>query len=147
MIQFCDCGSTVSPQLRLILHPPLHPRLEAFGLCFSNSEGAAASTARRATRPGAKLAKRFEGLLTSSCPLLVGLLHASLLTAWCPQPNIIKGSSTHSAPDAPSKLERDLSPQGEVADAAPPSKPTGAVQTRSEVPLAAGIGQEVSERS
>lgn len=84
MIQFCDFlpGSTVSPQLRLILHPPLHPRLEAFGLCFSNSEGAAASTARRATRPGAKLAKRFEeGLLTSSCPLLVGLLHASLLTA------------------------------------------------------------------
>lgn len=53
------------------------------------------SPACRAARPGAKLAKRFEeGLVMSSCPLLAALLHASLPTAWCTQPNIIKGSST-----------------------------------------------------
>lgn len=53
------------------------------------------STACGAARPGAKLAKKFEeGLVTSRCPLLDGLLRASLPTAWCTQPNIIKGLST-----------------------------------------------------
>lgn len=53
------------------------------------------STACRAVRPAAELAKRFEeGLVQSSCPLLAGLLRACLPTAWCAQPNIIKGLST-----------------------------------------------------
>lgn len=47
-------------------------------------------TACGAARPEAKLAKRFEeGLVMSSCPLLAGLLHAFLPTAWYAQPNII----------------------------------------------------------
>lgn len=105
------------------------------------------STACRATRPGAKLAKRFEeGLVVSSCPLLAGLLHASLPTAWCTQPNIIKGLSTRRSPYLPSKLERDLSPWEEAVALAPPSKATEAAQTRSGLPSAAGIGQDTWER-
>lgn len=78
-------------------HPPpsLYPHFEAFGLFLTHGEGAAVSTARRAARPGAALAKRLEeGLVMRSCPLLAGLLHASLPTACYTQPNIIKGFST-----------------------------------------------------
>lgn len=77
----------------------------------------------------------------SSCPLLAGLLAGLLPTAWCTQPSIIKGLSTCWSPHLPSKLERDLPPQGEAVGVAPPSKPSEAAHARSELCTAAGIGQ------